>query len=120
MNIFASKTGDEVTVVTLEGSVTVPKTEDLKSFMMQRIESGATEILIDLSKVSYIDSSGISILLNILQAVRKNSGDVRLVGLSDRINGIFRNIGLHHVFRSYKTVDEGLKSFDPSEQSTSI
>ena len=111
MNVFCEQE-EKVTVVTLEGSVSVPETEKFRDFMMQRINGGAQNILLDFTKVSYIDSSGVSVLLTLLQAARRKGGDIRLAGLNRHIQEVIRQIGLHHVFKRYESVDEGKKSFE--------
>jgi len=114
MNVFCEQ-DHKVTVVTIEGDVAIPESEKFREFLMHRIESGSCELLLDFRSVAYVDSSGVSALLSLLQAARKKGGDIRLAGLNERIREIFRQIGLHHVFRKYDTLHEGVESFEQVE-----
>jgi anti-sigma B factor antagonist len=110
MNVFCERV-DNCTVVTVEGDLAVPDSDRFRDFLMQRVETGSCELLLDFSEVPYIDSSGISTLLVLLQAARRQGGDIRLVGVNDRIQELFKQVGLKHVFRGFDTRDEGIASF---------
>jgi len=110
MNVFFEP-GKCATVVTIEGHFVVPDSDNFKDFLLKKIEGGTTEFVLDLAKVSFIDSSGVSVLLSLLQAVRKRGGDIRLTGLNDLVAETIKQIGLHHIFRSYDSVAEGIDSF---------
>ncbi len=101
-------------VVTLDGDLTVPECESLKELILDRIESGARQLLIDFDSVNYIDSSGIGVLLVLLQAARKSGGDIRLSGTKPNIRDVFRQVGLHRVFRRFKNRETGIESFTSS------
>jgi anti-anti-sigma factor len=101
-------------VVTLDGDLTVPECESLKELILDRIESGARQLLIDFGSVNYIDSSGIGVLLVLLKAARKSGGDIRLSGTKPNIRDVFRQVGLHRIFRRFENRETGIESFTPS------
>ncbi len=111
MNVYCEQ-DNSVTIVILEGDVSIPESERFREFLMKRIDSGARDLLLDFTSVSYVDSSGISALLMLLQAARKIGGDIRIAGISDRIYEVFRQIGLHHVFRKFESLEDGKKSYE--------
>ncbi len=110
MNVFCDQV-DSCTVIAVEGDIAVPETDQFKEFMLERIDGGAREILLDLKKVTYLDSSGISVLLTLLQAARRRGGDIRLTGVNGRISELFKQVGLQHVFRRFDSRDEAIASF---------
>ena len=112
MNVFCEQ-NIECTVVTVEGDLCIPESDNFREFLMHRIGKGMSLLLIDFSRVTYVDSSGISALLSLLQTARKTGGDIRLAGLNKRITDLFRQVGLHHVFRRFESKDEGVDSFKP-------
>ena len=116
MNTFCEQF-ENVTVVTIQGEFATPDSLRFKDFLMQRIESGVIEILIDFSDVPMIDSSGISALLALLQAVRRRGGDIRVSSVGDRLDEVFNQVGLQHVFKHYLTRDDGIASFLPMASS---
>jgi anti-sigma B factor antagonist len=115
MNVYCEQ-ADGCTVVTIEGDVSVPESDQFRDFLMHRIEGGSRDLVLDFSYVPYVDSSGISALLLLLQAARKLGGDIRLAGINERIMTLFRQVGLHHVFRRFDTRDQGVESFNEAEQ----
>lgn len=112
MNVFCEKE-QNCTVVIIDGDLSVPNTETFKNFLLNRIKEGITQVLIDFSDVSYIDSSGISVLLSLLQAARKHGGDIRLSNTNNYVRDVLRQVGLHHVFRRFDNRETGIASFCP-------
>ena len=114
MNVFCEQ-GENLTIITLEGPLVVPESEEFKTFVIKRIDGDSTEILIDLTNVNYVDSSGFSVLLTLLQAARQRGGDVRLAGTSKSVKETIKHIGLHHVFQQFDTLEDGIESFKSVE-----
>jgi len=114
MNVYCEQV-ERCTVVTIEGDVSVPESDQFRDFLMNRIDGGTRDLLLDFSYVPYVDSSGVSALLMLLQAARKKGGDIRIAGINERITSLFRQVGLHHVFRKFDTREEGIESFKPAE-----
>jgi len=110
MNVFCEQT-ENCTVVTIEGEIAMPETEQLMDFIIDRIRKGTHVFLLDFNQVPYVDSSGISTLLTLLQAARNQGGDIRITGANERINELFRQLGLQHMFRLYESKLEGIESF---------
>lgn len=110
MNVFCEQVNGCL-VVRIEGDIVVPHTEQLRDFLMEKIEDGSSDMLLDFSRVPYIDSSAISTLLSLLQSARRQDGDIRLTGINDRIEALFEQVGLKHVFRYYESREKGLESF---------
>lgn len=76
--------------------------DKLKEF----IAEGKRDIVIDLSKVTYINSSGIGMLVSGLTTMTQAEGKLKLVGVEDNIRNIFVITNLVSVFKCYKTVEE--------------
>lgn len=110
MNVFCEKEPN-CTVVTLDGDLSVPNSEKFKEFLLSRISEGVNHLLLDFGSVNYIDSSGISALLSLLQVARKHGGDIRLSNANPHVKNVLRQVGLHHVFRRFDTVETGIESF---------
>lgn len=90
----------------IEGPDFKEKLEDFK-------DAGKTNIIVDLSKADFMDSSGIGALIGALTTMKKAGGDVKLAGMKDRIKNLFlltRLLG--PVFDNYDSVEEAAKSFN--------
>ena len=99
---------DDVSVVTVEGEVDVYTAAQLRQTLDQEIADGPTRLVVDLDAVSFLDSTGLGVLVGRLKTVRNSSGWLRIVCTSDRILRVFRITGLDKVFGIHGTLDDAL------------
>jgi anti-sigma B factor antagonist len=96
----------EVCVLHLAGEVDVYTAPQLKEALVEHIESGCDDILVDLNDVGFIDSSGLGVLVGGLRRVKERSGSIRLVCKRESILKIFRITGLDKVFPVFGSIAE--------------
>lgn len=65
-------------------------------------------IIVDLTDVSYVDSSGLAVLIQSMQDVREYGGMFALAGLQQNVRPIFEIARLDQVFQIFSTVDEAI------------
>ncbi|QKE83625.1 STAS domain-containing protein [Arthrobacter sp. NEB 688] len=99
---------DDVSVVTVEGEVDVYTASQLRQTLDQEIADGHTRLVVDLDAVTFLDSTGLGVLVGRLKTVRNNSGWLRIVCTSDRILRVFRITGLDKVFGIHGSLDDAL------------
>ena len=92
-------------VVYLKGSLDMYTSVELKSQTDAITLKTGEKIILQLNDVSYIDSSGIGVLIKIVNAVQAQSGTVHLTGIKPMIEKIFKVAGLMNFF-SFITEDE--------------
>jgi len=68
-------------------------------------------VLVDLSRINWVNSTGLGILISGYSTVKKSGGDLKLLHVSDRIESIFMVSKLHTVFVSFADEDEAVHSF---------
>jgi anti-sigma B factor antagonist len=68
-------------------------------------------ILVDLSSVDFMDSSGLSALISGHKSASICNGALRLAGLRPQVKAIFELTRLHHVFEIFPSVEQGMESF---------
>lgn len=90
-----------IPVIELEGEVDVYTAPQLKQQMISILESGATQMIVDLSKVEYLDSTALGVLIGGLKRMREMDGNVLLVCPSPRIRRVFEITGLDKIFDIY-------------------
>ncbi len=76
------------------------------------IEEGHVDLVLDLNKVRYINSTGLGILVSGLTTLKKNMGQMKICNLSDRIDRLFSVTSLTTVFATYESLEEALASFE--------
>ena len=105
-------TKDGASVVTLRGEIDVYTAPRLRQTLIDLVEGGATNIVVDMEKVDFLDSTGLGVLVGGLKRVRAHEGSLRLVCNQERILKIFRITGLTKVFPIHTSVDEAVAATD--------
>lgn len=90
----------------LTGEVDVYTAPQLKESLVEHIESGCPNILVDLEHLGFIDSSGLGVLVGGLRRAKERSGAIRLVCTRENILKIFRITGLDKVFPIFDSLEE--------------
>lgn len=89
-------------MVTISGRVTIDSSPHMRQLLLRLVasESGTT-VVIDISKVSYLDSSGLATLMETLRAAREHSVRLRLAGASGAVRMLFELIELPKIFSDF-------------------
>jgi len=96
-----------VSVVTLRGDVDLKNSPDARKVILNSLKR-RKHVLVDMSCVAYIDSSGVASLVEGLQYARSNNLDFALVGVSEAAMNVLRLARLDQVFRIHASVEDGL------------
>jgi anti-sigma B factor antagonist len=97
---------DTMCVLTLEGEVDVYTAPALKEKLVANIEKGCSNVVVNMEGVSFIDSSGLGVLVSALRRSRERGGSVRILCTRDNILKIFRITGLDKVFPIFSDINE--------------
>jgi len=86
---------------------------EFRTALVKLIEAGHRHLIVDMSDVNFVDSSGLGALVSALKALKvlKGGGDVRLANVQPPVVALLEIIRLHRVFASYPTVDQAVQSF---------
>lgn len=82
----------------LEGSLDIYTSLDLKSALEEHVKSNTPDVVIDMEKLTYIDSSGIGILIKALNYVQGINGRLCVANLKPAIEKVFKVSGLTSYF----------------------
>lgn len=103
----------EVTVVAVPGPrLDSSNTKKFKSATMPVVE-GSTRLIVDMSAVQFVDSSGLGTILSFLRQVTAKGGDLKVCGLSKAVRALFELVRMHKVIEIYNTKEEALAAFGP-------
>ncbi|QOJ13500.1 MAG: STAS domain-containing protein [Planctomycetia bacterium] len=100
------ETSDGVSVLSLEGEIAFSNAPALLEQAARVAGAGARHLIVDLSQVSYLDSSGVGTLVQIKRMVEQAGGGLALAALQPRVLGVFQITNLTQFFRIAPTVDE--------------
>lgn len=97
---------DGLCLITLKGEVDVYTSPQLKQEIVDAVEDGCVNLVVDLEGVGFIDSSGLGVLVSGLRRVKERAGTLRLVCTKENILKIFRITGLDKVFPVFSAMEE--------------
>ena len=100
----------ELPIIELEGEVDVYTAPQLKQQMISMLEGGARELIVNLTKVDYLDSTALGVLIGGLKRMREREGNMVLICPSPRIRRVFEITGLDKIFDIYNTEQESLEA----------
>lgn len=91
-----------------------PDAVSLNEKLHELIDEGKTNIVVNLGKVKFMNSSGLGMLIGALTTMRKAGGDLRIANATDKIESLLIVTKLITVFKHYKSVDEAVESYKDS------
>ena len=100
---------DNVTILDLEGEIDIYTATDFKEALLESIAGGARHVIVDATRVTFMDSSALSVLIGGKQRLDSLGGSLA-VACTDRIERLLKITGLHHVIALYATRDEALRA----------
>lgn len=92
-------------VLPLEGEIDLHVSPGIAASLSTMVKSKPPELVVDMSHVTYIDSSGLAVLIEAMQNVAAYGGKFALAGLQDAVRPIFEIARLDQVFRIFPDVD---------------
>jgi anti-sigma B factor antagonist len=95
-----------VPVEELDASNAVEFKDDVSQLLQ-----GNTQVVFDLSRLRFTDSSGLGALISCLRKVNANGGDLKLCAMSDQVRALFELVRMHKVFDIYATREEAVRAF---------
>lgn len=104
--------GTNLEIVCLRGRLDAAAAADLREEFREFITNGHTRLVLDLSAVPFVDSSGLAVVITLLKAATANGGDVVLARVTPAVRTILELTRLHRVFRIFDDVDAACEGFD--------
>jgi anti-sigma B factor antagonist len=92
-------------VLPLEGEIDLHVSPGIAASLQEMVKPKPPQLVVDLSRVTYIDSSGLAVLIEAMQNVAAYGGKFALAGLQEGVRPIFEIARLDQVFRIFPDVD---------------
>jgi anti-sigma B factor antagonist len=91
----------EPNVVALEGEIDLHESPNVREALKGLIEKKTPGVFVDMTGVTYIDSSGLAVLIDAMQRIQSYGGKFALFGLRDNVRTVFEIARLDQVFRIF-------------------
>jgi anti-sigma B factor antagonist len=111
MEITQRAVGEGTCVVALEGTLNASSADQVKGIFVTVAEQGMRQVVIDLTKVPFVDSSGLAALVSGLKTLNSHNGNLKVAGLQSQADLLFKLTMFDKVFQIYPDVESALKSF---------
>ncbi|HTR38800.1 MAG TPA: STAS domain-containing protein [Bryobacteraceae bacterium] len=72
-----------------------------------------TKLVLDLSQLRFVDSSGLGAMLSCLRQLSARGGDLKLCSMSKQVRALFELVRMHRIFDIYPTRDDAVHAFQP-------
>ncbi|MGB9597607.1 MAG: STAS domain-containing protein [Candidatus Poribacteria bacterium] len=108
---FETKAEGDVQILDISGQLDAFTVSDLKNELKKLTDARISKIILNLSKISYANSTAIGAIVATAQQLRKRKGDLKVCGMSDDIRKVFDLVGASKILEIFKTEQEALKSF---------
>lgn len=104
---------NQITVLQLKGNIIGGQDETIfYDKLRDLIQQNRKKVILDLSKVEWINSRGLGILISGLTTMRKNDGELKLAAVAEKVKSLLTLTRLITAFEDYDTVEEAVGSFE--------
>jgi anti-sigma B factor antagonist len=95
-------------IVDVAGEIDLGSSPAFQQALLKLLDDKPKRVIVNLSEVSYMDSSGVASLVRLLSKARKQNAEVSLVGMSSRVRTVFEITRLDGIFKIFQTEKEAL------------
>ena len=99
---------DRTAVVAVDGEIDLGTAGQLRDHLTDCIRDETRDVVLDLSAVTFMDSTGLQVLIATQRRLEPLGGKLRLVGLRSGVAKVLKVTGLDQSFPTYESVDEAL------------
>lgn len=97
-------------IVPLDGEIDLHVSPRIAATLSAAVKDKPRKLVVDMSKVTYIDSSGLAVLIEAMQNVERYGGKFALAGLQDKVRPIFEIARLDQIFRIFPNAKAALEA----------
>lgn len=102
---------DNISILKISGDITLYNAGELKQKINQLMSEGVLRIVLDLSGVAFIDSSGIGAMISVKTLLKKKGGDIKLSNAGDTVKSVFTLTRLNQIFDFRESAEEAAAAF---------
>lgn len=113
-------TTGKIKTIEIAGKFDIESTEEFESIFNKLIESNPSLVSIEMSRLDYIDSSGIGSLIKSLNSLKNKKGKLLLVGMKPMIQNVFKLAKLDMFFEILSTSDFQTRYVDGDSDDSDI
>jgi anti-anti-sigma factor len=111
MNVETEVVAGNVAVLRPDGRLNMAAAQRLRSAVANAVGAGQHRVIVDLTGVSFVDSSGLGALIGGLKSTRQAGGDLRISGATEQVHTVLGLTNLDRVLRPFASVEDALRGW---------
>jgi len=108
---ISRRDSEDIVILDVNGEIDLYNAPEIKDTINKLIEEKKYNVVINLDKVSYIDSSGIGALISSLSNLKKYQGGLKICNVSGSVRKVFELTKLTSFFEIYDSEQEAISAF---------
>ncbi len=110
----------DITLITLSGRMTLDRSiQEFEAFFRRVVEMGSKKIVLDLSSVDYMDSSGIGCIVQSSSVATAAGGALHVAGVHGLVENVLRTTRVITILKCFMSVELAVAAFQPKSEGTS-
>ncbi len=103
---------NDLSICYVDGEININSSPEIKKTFDKLISKKTPKIVVNLSRVTYVDSSGLATLVEVLKNMRSYGGRLRLTNLSAKVKNLFEITKLDRLFEIIAEEADAISTFD--------
>lgn len=99
----------DAAVITCEGQLETGTNEELRRALSDILDKGTVKIVIDMSKINFMSSSGWGAVIGYLRQARNGGGDIVLAAMSEHVRDGYCMAEFNEIIDAYDTVEKAIE-----------
>jgi anti-sigma B factor antagonist len=116
MHVAFEKVGDVAVAIVPVEELDAGNAAEFKRDVAPLLEANA-KLVLDLSRLRFVDSSGLGAFISCLRKLEASGGDLKLCGMSKDVRAVFELVRMHRIFDILDTQDDAVRAFERSATS---
>lgn len=105
-----AETKNQTCVLYPDGYINAHTVQDFEKSVLSIIEGAQYRILINCQSLQYINSSGLGVLMGVIEEIQDNGGILFLCNMNETVYSIFDTLGFTHLFKVFDHEEDALKA----------
>ncbi|MDA8372545.1 MAG: STAS domain-containing protein [Nocardiopsaceae bacterium] len=102
-------------IVGVQGDLDIATAGDLQDHVASAVDTHGPWLILDLSELEFMDSSGLNIIINTYRSVKERGGSLALAAPNERVTKVIRLVGLHRQVPVHMTVPAAVNAMEALE-----
>ena len=103
-----TKEKNEIRILSVKGSIDADTASEFDQSLEKQISTGRDKIILDLSRLEYISSAGLRVIMKAAKKMEITGGEMAIVGLRGVVQEVFKVSGFYSLFNIYDSEEEAV------------